>query len=51
LTPEEEALGSLVRRLEDLQIPYMVTDPTPSTLEALVESLATSGFYVDPAST
>ena len=58
LTPEEEALGLLVRRLEDLRIPYMITgsvasshhrrprathdidaviDPTPSTLEALVD--------------
>ncbi len=68
MTPEEEALGALVRRLEGLQIPYMITgsvasshhgrprathdidvviDPTPSTLEPLVETLASSGFYVD----
>jgi hypothetical protein len=68
LTPEEEALRALVRRLDDVHIPYMITgsvasshhgrpratpdidvviDPTPSTLEPLVESLASSGFYVD----
>jgi hypothetical protein len=68
LTPEEEALGILVRQLENLRIPYMITgsvasshhgrprathdidvviDPTPSTLEPLVEALASSGFYVD----
>jgi hypothetical protein len=68
LTPEEEALVALVRTLEELQIPYMITgsvasshhgrprathdidvviDPTPSTLEPLIQALATSGFYVD----
>jgi len=68
LTPEEEALGTLVRLLEELAIPYMVTgsvasshhgrprsthdidvviDPTPVTLDPLVEGLTRSGFYVD----
>ncbi len=68
MTPEEDALGHLIRRLEEVKIPYMVTgsvasshhgrprathdidvviDPTPSTLEPLVESLARAGFYVD----
>jgi hypothetical protein len=68
VTPEDEALRSLVTRLTDSQVPYMITgsvasshhgrprsthdidvvvDPSASTPEELIRSLANAGFYVD----
>ena len=68
MTPEERALVSVVRYLENFEIPYMVVgsvasshhgrprmthdadivvDPTSDSLDALVQRLIESGFYVD----
>lgn len=69
MSPEEDALASVVGALHQLAIPFMLTgsvassyyghprathdadlviDPTPEQLDALVESLAAAGFYLDP---
>ena len=68
MTVELDAIGRIVRRLEDLAIPYMVTgsmasshhgrpratndayvvvDPTPEALDALLSALLSEGYYVD----
>lgn len=68
MTPEERALVSVVRHLENLGILYMVVgsvasshhgrprmthdadiviDPTSGSLDAIVQHLIESGFYVD----
>ncbi len=70
MTREQQAVLEVLRDLERLRIPYMVTgtfassyhgrpraahdaaivlDPQPEQMEALVESLASAGYTVDPA--